>query len=76
MPGIGDPEYTASPVYVLKVMKSGHSLRISVPRLVQRHLKLGVGDLVAVELRDGGSFVAYKLDMEQVRRARAEKPTA
>jgi antitoxin component of MazEF toxin-antitoxin module len=58
-------------VYVVKVMKSGHSLRISVPRLVQRHLGLAMGDLLAIELGEGGSFVAYKLDPEKVRRARA-----
>lgn len=52
-------------------MKSGHALRVSVPRDVQRHLGLRVADFLAVELRENGSFIAYKLDPEKLRDARA-----
>jgi antitoxin component of MazEF toxin-antitoxin module len=63
--------YSVSTVYVIKVMKSGHVLRVSIPRLVQRHLGLRAGDLLALELSENGELRGYKLDQAKVRGARA-----
>lgn len=62
--------YTASLVYVCKLMKSGHAMRVSLPRDVQRHLGVRLGDILALELDQNGCVRAYRLDVEKVRRAR------
>ncbi len=62
--------YSGDAVYVLRAMKNGHSLRLSVPRDVQRHLGLRRGDIVVMELREGGRVEFYKVDPQKVRAAR------
>jgi hypothetical protein len=54
-------------MYIVRVMKSGHSVRVSLPRDVQRHLGLRVGDHLALELRQGPVCVVGKLDPARLR---------
>lgn len=57
-------------MYPLRVMHNGHSVRISIPRDVQRHMHVRRGDIVVMELREGGKVELYKMDVTSVRRAR------
>lgn len=57
-------------MFVVKLMRSGYSLRVSIPREVQKHLAVRRGDLLAIELRGEGTVVAWKLNEETVSRAR------
>jgi hypothetical protein len=59
--------YAAYAVYVVKTMRTGYSLRISLPRDVQRHLGVRKGDVVALELRAGGEVVMARLPLEEMR---------
>jgi bifunctional DNA-binding transcriptional regulator/antitoxin component of YhaV-PrlF toxin-antitoxin module len=54
--------YTEYTMYVVRVMKSGHTIRISIPRDVQRHLEIGVGDNLVIELEVNGTVVVSRLD--------------
>ena len=66
------PGYTLSTVYIHKVMKSGHTLRVSLPRAVQRHLGLRAGDFIAMDLVEGGQMLVRKLDLTELRRGRIQ----
>lgn len=71
--GVEDPRapvYAEYPVYPLRVMHNGHSVRISIPRDAQRHLGVRRGDIVMMELREAGQVVIYKLDPGKLRSAR------
>jgi hypothetical protein len=60
---------TVYPMYIVKCMKTGHSLRVSIPRNVQRHLRVRVGDYIRIDTLDGGGARMRKLDYEEIRRA-------
>jgi bifunctional DNA-binding transcriptional regulator/antitoxin component of YhaV-PrlF toxin-antitoxin module len=53
-------------------MQNGHSLRMSIPRDVQRHLGIRRGDILAMELRGGGRVEFYKVDPDKIRSARVD----
>jgi bifunctional DNA-binding transcriptional regulator/antitoxin component of YhaV-PrlF toxin-antitoxin module len=56
-------------------MKSGHNVRVSIPRDVQRHLGIRVGDHLVIGLQEGGLAIVHRLDPEQLRRGIIQKLT-
>lgn len=60
-----------STVYVMKCMKTGHAIRISIPRDVQRHLSIRVGDILGMALTQNGEVRLWKISTEELLRARA-----
>lgn len=54
-------------MYVVKIMKSGYALRISLPRLLQRHLGVRAGDVLILRPIDGGGFRAEKFTLTEVK---------
>lgn len=66
--------YTVSTVYVVRAMRSGAAVRISIPRDVQRHLGLRVGENLVIDLEDGGAVRVWKLQTELLREGRGGRP--
>ena len=60
--------YTLPTVYVHKAMRSGFVVRISLPRALQRHMRVRPGDLIAMEEIEGGKVRMWKLREEDLRR--------
>jgi bifunctional DNA-binding transcriptional regulator/antitoxin component of YhaV-PrlF toxin-antitoxin module len=57
-------------MYIVKAMKTGCAIRISIPRLVQRHMGLRVGDFLSIRTIEGGQIQVRKLALAEVERGR------
>jgi bifunctional DNA-binding transcriptional regulator/antitoxin component of YhaV-PrlF toxin-antitoxin module len=68
--------YYVARVYVVKVMRSGVVLRISIPRELQRHATIRAGDMLCLEAQSDGSIKMWKLDPEALRSGKLPFPQA
>jgi bifunctional DNA-binding transcriptional regulator/antitoxin component of YhaV-PrlF toxin-antitoxin module len=53
-------------------MKSGYSVRISLPRDVQRHLGIRAGEFIRFDVVEGGRVMIRKLNLQEVQHAHTQ----